>query len=339
MELRRRSLRLLSRGAAAVTVGAAGTAAIGGRLASASGPSTPSSTTTTSPVTVTPSGWIKYNDISLPPMVSSSTVTVSGTLDANGNCHIDQTDSNTAGGLNRFEAETAYNPKLCEATYVEGTIDQATASALGISTSAPATLPAGALAAGPASVITSLPSLAPPNTSLGNSPGSVSSPAALSSVAADYSGTTYKTASSKDWYTDPVGITITSLAQNLTWSVDDSNGLISSESSYVVPYQFAYDGWTTNALSDTDYKNGNYTAAIELSYFQSTNTDFEEIMTFLFGPGVILVCGGVSPAVFTQDMALTGTQDGYSASNADSATGGCSDLVSWNHSDGWGTRS
>ena len=311
-------------------------------------PSTPSPPV--SPLTVTPDGWIHYNQSPGLTVANTHISTINGTVDSDGNCHIPQhlTSSPRPGHVN-FTRELAYNPALCQEQLSEGSLSTQQGESLGLNPYAtPFDFPPGVTPTTPSGQGSTPP--LPPGDPLAASASSYrGSDAYLTAVTPQplcqpdtlvKNGVGYKCAASKDWYWDPADIVITSLAQNLNWGVQFSNDQITTSASTIVPYAFRWDNWyTTGGPSDSIYKSSNNTIAYEDSYLQQKNTDFEAAMVYAFGPDVIAVCGGDSPAVFTQNMSLDGTTDSYSVFSNDSATGGCSDLVSYEHADVWGTAS
>jgi len=55
-----------------------------------------------------------------------------------------------------------------------------------------------------------------------------------------------------DAYLDPLDITITSLANNLTWTMTSNNKEVLSQSGNLVSYQFVYDGWSGSSPDQSD---------------------------------------------------------------------------------------
>lgn len=290
------------------------------------------------------SGWITYNgtEASKLPLINPQTVTVSGTVNSSGQCVLPNTTQvpKTVGDT-FFESETAFDPVICQAKYLEGEVSASTAAAdLGTNLYPTRTAPLTPSAV-PSTVLSTPPTSAS-ITSVASS--GLMARAAVGSVRSykgpSFDNTTYESAYQKDAYIDPLDITITSLAQNMTWGYT-SGYIAGNVSAYVVPYRFAYDGWSGGGPSSSVYKNGTATAAINLAYYQSVNTDFEQYLEDVLGPGAIAVCGfTIAPAVFTENMALTGyANHSYSVNSDDTATGGCSDLVHRDSENGWGSTS
>ena len=290
-----------------------------GASGSGGSPSSGSASAGSTPFTVEPDGWIDFTHTrqSAPPLTDSNVVTVSGSIDANGNCQVSNPTANVPLGVNVYESEVAFNPRLCEAKYLEGEISDGTAQTLGASPQ-----PQQAPAAGAA------PAQAP-----------VFGQAAPRMVLPPPCTTCTWSAYQKDAYLDPLDITITSLANNLTWTMTSNNEEVLSQAGNLVGYRFAYDGWSGYGPEQNDYKNAAYTQAIQTGYYYSQNTDFEHIMEAIFGPAVIAVCGGGSPAVFVQDEQINGYWGGFFTGSSDSNTGGCSDLVHRDAESGWGSTS
>ncbi len=353
MNRRRMARQGIRSGAALVTLGAASGSLlllpVGGAQAASTAPG-PAGSGNSAAFTITPDGWVHYNNTkaSTLPLTNPTTVTLPGTIDSNGNCVISSPPLTNKAGAGFFESETAFNPVLCQASFLEGQISSQVAASLGVtqrSVSAP--LPPGALSSTPIGRVTPVAGAAsgplalavPGSASAGLAVPAPASQAATAPAVQAASSTTYKSAYQKDAYLDPFDITITSLAQNMTWGFNSSNQIVSA-SAYVVPYRFSWDGWGGGGPSSSVYKNGNYTAAINLAYYQSTNTDFENYVLAILGLAGLAACGfDTSPAVFTQNMALTGESGGYQVSSADSATGGCSDLVHRDSENGYGSTS
>jgi hypothetical protein len=332
-QLRRRRIRPFVSGAAAATLGASGTLFLisDGEAATSSTPTpvTPTVVATGPGFQVTSDGWVRYGRTTASKLALSNvqTVTENGTFDANGNCIVNTPSQTvTHGGPAAYQSETGYNPKLCEATYEEGFVaNSVAASTLGVDTSQPYGLtpvPAGAQA-GPAAVIP-----APlPGQSL-----------ATASGVQPADSTTYKNAYQKDAYIDPLDITITSLADNMSFGVDDSNQILTSYSNWSYGHRFAYDGWSGSSPWLYSYKNNAYTEVFENGIYQGTNTDFEQYLVYEFGPEVYAACGfNSSPANFTQNMILEATASTLTPISQDTATGGCSNLVHRDAESGYGS--
>jgi hypothetical protein len=264
-------------------------------------------TTTTAPITFTSNGWIDYYDsqLSTISLLDESSTTVQGTLDSQGNCsvtppaytpHIPSDYS--------LQEETAYNPSLCEATYVSGEVNYQTAQGLNVIPSTPG----------------------------------VSNPQLLSRSFAER-------AFIKSAYVDPVHITITSFTLNLQINPNSTPLGIGSD----VPYEFAFDGWSGTPATYQVLANGTNTAVSEFGVWQRSNTAFESLLedagslvNYVYSSLAWFACGLTnSPAVFTQNEEITLNSVGqYTVNaNADSKTGGCSDLVHFKQWSGWGTDS
>lgn len=266
--------------APSVPAGTGTTTGIGG--ASGPGSSEPSSP---SPFTVHADGWIDFTSTKAgtPPLTNAHTVTVAGHLGTNGNCSVPQPTMANPFGVDTYSSEIAFNPVRCKARYREGDVSPSTAAGLGIK---PARQPLPAAATPPATA-----------TPLG---------VASAHTVPNFCGSACTwSAYQKDAYLDPLDITITSLASNLTWTMATSNEEVLSYQGTLVPYRFAYDGWSGGPPAQQDYKNSADTTVNQFASYQSSNTDFEQYMLAAFGPTVVAVCGGAAPAVFTQDMILS----------------------------------
>lgn len=266
-------------------------------------PSNASSATVNAAVVVLPNGWIDYNNTSATTMAltSKQTFTESGQVDANGNCTISTIEPSIPTGDSAVVSETSYNPTLCEATYVMGL-----------------TSPAEAI-------------------SLGATPSSTLSAPIVLSPLTEYNNKVYY----KTEYIDPLDITITSLAVNLSYNYS-STGVLGTSSTGGDGYHFAYDGWSGSAATFTDGINGG-TTVIGTGYYRQQNIDFQLFMDAI---GFGLLCTGSLTATFTQNMQIAdaavkngGTPPPASNANQDTATGGCSNLVHFGAEFGSGTTS
>ena len=132
-------------------------------------------------------GWIAYNntDATTLTLTDKQTFSVSGKLNASGNCTLAFTEPSIPAGDSAVVSETSYNPTLCEATY-----------AMGVTT--------------PAEAI-----------SLGATPSMGANAANLAVPLNEYNNKVYY----KTEYIDPFFITITSLAVNLSYNYSSSGVL------------------------------------------------------------------------------------------------------------------
>jgi hypothetical protein len=269
--------------------------------------STNTTTTTTSPapVVVAANGWIDYNNTPATTMAltGKQTFSESGSFNAADNCEISFTQPSIPAGDSAVVDETSYNPTLCEATY-----------AMGLTTPSEAT-------------------------SLGATPIADANPATISPIPLnEYNNKVYY----KTEYIDPVDITITSLATNLSYNYS-SAGVMGSVGVTGDGYHFAYDGWSGAAATFTSGDNGG-TTAYATGYYQQTNTDFATFMDSISGG--LPVCGLTTTAVFTENQTVgdSASKNGAappapSGGNSDSATGACSSLVHFGAEIGQGTTS
>lgn len=275
------------------------------------------------PFTITSNGWIDYNntEASLLPLNNAQTLNSTGTFDAGGNCNVVNPQPSIPYGTVAVVSETSYNPTLCKATFLQGEVTSQVASSIGITTGS---------------------AMAP-------SPGAPVSPKLKSAGA----GRTNKTGTitplneynvqvfSKAEYVDPVDITITSLAENLSYNYDSATGIIGGNSAYPVGYHWAYDIWGGAAATSSITLNDGSLDVVANGYYQQTNVDFQAVVMLLLGPLAYASCTELGQTtVFTHDLFIGGAAGPEIAySNADSKSGGCANLTHWTAEYGTGSTS
>jgi hypothetical protein len=263
------------------------------------------STTTEPSSSTSANGWTTYTgtEAALLPLTDPQTIETTGTIDSSGNCNIPHPQPAIPYGTVAVISETAYNPALCEATYLQGRITTSAASSLGIASAV----------ASPA--------------------GTVAAPAAGAAVPAkvsplnEYNSQVF----SKAEYVDPVGITVTSLAENMSFNYSEPSGIIGGNSAYPVGYAWKYDIWGgANATSSIAIGDGGLDVVAN-GYYQHTNFDFQVILLALLGPIAVLACTQLlQTTVFTHDLFIGGAAGPEIAySNEDSDSGGCANLTHW----------
>ncbi len=272
--------------------------------AGAFGHSSSAASTTTQPASTTSAnGWTNYNDTlaSLQALTDSQAIKSSGTIDSSGNCNLSNPEPPIPNGTIAIISETAYNPALCQATYLQGLITPTAASSLGITSG-----PQGNVGA-PATGTNAL------------TPGIVVSPLN------EYNSQVF----SKADYVDPPGITITSLAENLSFNYIEPSGVIGGNSAYPVGYHWYWDIWGGAAATSNISIHDSGLDVVANGYYQQTNVDFQMILLGLLGPLAVASCTDLGQTtVFTHDLFIGGAAGPKIAySNADSKSGGCANLT------------
>lgn len=164
------------------------------------------------------------------------------------------------------------------------------------------------------------------------------SPAASSSIV-------YKNAYAKAQYTDPFGIDVAHIADNLGWGVNNPTDayVYTPLNAIVSPHEFSADGWNAPVpyWSNGPYKNSNYSAASIEGGNTYTNTEFRAIIFAAFGPAGWAACGfDTSPTVLTFDELLIGHNNGtITYDSFDTKNGACNDLLQRTASSGPGSMS
>lgn len=281
-------------------------------------PKAPTTTSDVLGVTVDADGWLHYTKILANSLhlQGAKTRTVVGKHTADGGCTFDDHASQASSrSVNGFSEETAFNPKTCQESIVEGTL---TASGLAALQAASPT------SASSTDVVTGT---APSTGGAKNAvtPNSLISYAAFEKVS----------------WVDPLDITITSLADNLGWTSDGSSDVSAGYNG--VPYKFWADGWSDSGV------NGSWggcvgagCTTIEASVTDTwRNTDFEAVLLLTMGAAAYAACGfDTSAATFYLNPYIYGYNNGYySWGHGQSASGGCSDLVHFRENHGGGSSS
>jgi hypothetical protein len=282
------------------------------RTSASGSPATPA-------VTVDSHGWIHYNralvySLSLK---NFSVVTTAGSRNQQGVCSFTEHGTVLPGSVGSYSEQVAVNPGLCQQKVAEGTLTAASVAALAARNAA-ATHVA---------------------TSSGRAPVTATKGSATANVAA---ATTNTTAYNKTSFVDPVNITINSLSENLTWAYNGS--VVPSASYLIVPYEFAYDGWSNSGTPHPGFNFGTGYVWIRANETFSNN-DFEDLLLALSagfpgGPALVFaVCGfSVATAVFSHSDYIEGLAGGgYNWSYSYSTSGGCTDLVTFEHHTGFGS--
>jgi hypothetical protein len=279
-------------------------------------------------VSVGSDGWISYTNGQATALgVTDSTVsTVSGTVDADGNCTFDNTYTGTAASPT-YQEEVGYNPTTCQDRILTGTITT-TAEASLVSpadTNTVAETPQTATDTGASS--DSVSALAPPYDTAGTS----------QSDATDASTTYYSSAHTKTSWIDPIDVTITSLTTNLRWPLYGAGGSLTARNN---AYKFKYDGWSTSGTPTpgiSSVSGGWGTGGSETF----KNNDFEYYVIAVFGVAGWAACGySTATAVFKHNVHVYGYRSGsYYSTWSDTKSGGCSNLVHHRTSYGYGWTS
>lgn len=159
------------------------------------------------------------------------------------------------------------------------------------------------------------------------------------------SSTIHKNAYIKSAFLDPFDITINSLATNLSWYINNPVSCVSFPSANIIPYKFAYDGWSTSGVSQfgpwKSSPTGCSNSVFLGGYDQFRNTDFEDVVVALLGIDGYAACGFTgAAATFTYTDSITGTKTGsFSTASTDTKQGGCTDLVHRDSETGYGSTS
>lgn len=266
-----------------------------------------------SPVTMDGQGWIHFNATQSATVSLKNTVskTQSGKRDAQGNCIFSDSGTTAAGASGTYQVEVAINPSICAEKLLAGVLTPAASKALNVT---PAT-----------------------DTPVLSTTATANAPAVEKSYATQVAAATSSTtAYEKTSYIDPLYITITSLSANLTWSHNGSS--VPGASYRIVPYNFAYDGWSTSGTPRPGFTFAGNNVHITASE-QFRNNDFELLLIAIFGPLTIEHCGySVATAVFNHSEYIQGNASGgFNWNYTDSTSGGCSNLVSHAHYSGFGS--
>ena len=314
---------------------------VAGPVAAAAPAAAPADTSSSGDaVTMDSDGWIHYNDTEAGSLqlTDPTTVTVTGTADSDG-CTFDETGDVAAGAEGAYVEQLAVNPTTCQEQVVQGTLTSSAQSAL----DAQSSTDIGSVD-GDAPDQSTDGQDAPALDGNGNPilPGPIHD-VTPNTVRPDSAVTTH--AYEKTSYIDPVGLTITSLSFNLGWT--HNNGVLSSASYKIVPYKFAYDGWSTSGTPHPGFGWGSGDRSVGISgHEQFKNNDFEELLLAVSAPipggpaAVFAACGfSVATAVFNHTESIRGNGDGgYTWSYSDKTSGGCSDLVHHKHYTNFGSK-
>lgn len=263
---------------------------------------------------VSSGGWIDYTDPITASLASAATSTqvVSGTRDSSGACDFQGSDQLSAGAQSVFDIETAFNPGTCQERMALGPL---TATAESDLAEAP-----------PAGTTQSESNIAKvPHAAADGSEASLADPT--------------ETGHQKTEWIDPLGITINSVADNLTWSYNGATW--TSASATADSYEFPYDGWSNSGLPPITFLTPGDGSIYYEEVEHFVNIDFELLVVALFGPAGYAACGFDSqPAYFTLSPAVRGYGNGdLGGSYGDSVSGGCSDLVHHGSELGFGSIS
>jgi hypothetical protein len=313
------SVGLLVAGPSPALAAGAVSPGIGGNGAPPPGPLLPG-------VVAQPDGWLVYTDtmVSKLALVGSTTTTLSGTKTAGGACDIHSSAQGVPTTAHAsYQEEIAFNPKTCQERVVSGALtpnDQVKLAA------------------------------ANPN-SLASDVGSLRKPPAVKVPTASKSSsalaplvTAYGYANVKTSWIDPLNITITSLADNLSWPLYGAGGYLNGRGN---PYDFPYDGWSSSgvAFGPGDIAGAYNTLPGDAGWSlratdHFTNTDFASFVYVVFGPAGWAACGFpfTATAHFNHDVTVYGYRSGArDRSWNDTANGACVDLVHHRESDsdGW----
>lgn len=273
----------------------------------------PASATNALGVVAAPGGWLEYTHTlaSKLRLQHAATKLVKGSVGADGTCR--STDSGTAqpGAAATFEEEVAVNPMTCETKVIVGALDANDVAILNTI--------GGGTAGDAASQNTTRIMKSAANTTL----------TAMT--------TSYASAYTKTAWIDPVNITITSLASNITWPLYGAGGTVAWSGR---AYDFPYDGWSSTgvALHFSWLSNGVRNESTD----SFTNSDFAALVYAIFGAGGWLACGAqfTTTAHFNHDVTVIGYDNGGRGwAWNDAKSGACANLVhhgSWN---GYGTAS
>jgi len=279
----------------------------------------PSGVPATPAVTIDSHGWIHYNNalVYSLSLKNLSVVTVTGSRNSQGVCSFTDQGTVLPGSLGSYSEQVAVNPGLCQQEVAEGTLTAASVAALAARNAAATNVATGS----------------------GSAPATATKGSATANVAA---ATTNTTAYNKTSFVDPVDITINSLSENLTWAHNGS--AVPSASYRIVPYEFAYDGWSNSGTPHPGFNFGTGYVWIRANE-TFRNSDFEDLllelsMSFPGGPALVYaVCGfSIATAVFNHSDYIEGlASGGYDWSYSYSTSGGCTDLVTFEHHTGFGS--
>lgn len=275
-------------------------------------------------VRIDANGWIQYTRTlaSRLALGNVSTTTVSAERGSDGTCTNSSSSSTAAGPVlsGLFQEEIAFNPNTCQQRVLSGTMgpdDLATLNAIG-----------GERASAP-----------------GSGSGVQSASASGQGLPAHSDDptaptTSYGSAHIKTAWIDPLNITITSLANNMSWPLYGAGGTLNERWN---AYDFPYDGWSSTGVNLGPFVtlSGNTGWSIRATdHF--TNTDFATFVYIVFGIAGWLACGAplTATAHFNHDVTIYGYRSGgYNRAWNDTATGACVDLVHHAEWDGHGWTS
>lgn len=265
-------------------------------------------------------GWLTYTNTLAGTLAlgNAHTTTLAGHRSADGSCAIGSGASaatpRKAGGTARFTEEVAYNPRTCQERVLTGDLTASAAAQLN------AMQPAGSA----------------PTTATATAPAQASRNGGGVSPATTY----YESAYTKTAWIDPLDITITSLANNLTWPLYGAAGTLTATA---YAYEFPYDGWSSSGITfspfysfNSSYGPGWYIHA----YDHFTNNDFAALVYALSGLAGWLACGAqfTTTAHFNHDVSVYGYSNDYrNRAWNDEVDGACADLVHHGEWDGFGT--
>lgn len=276
-----------------------------------------------------PDGWLLYTNTLVADLdlIGSKTTTLSGKKTADGRCVIKS--NGPAGGTMAaatYEEEIAFNPKTCQERVTSGTLSPAGESQLA----------AADLSSRAAATDSDVP--AQPSAVKARQTGK-------SSGGATALATSYGYANVKTSWVDPVNITITSLADNISWPLYGAGGTLNGQAN---PYKFAYDGWSESGVTFGPGDNGVfYNLAGDAGWGlrardRFTNTDFASFVYVVFGPAGWASCGFpfTVTAHFNHDVTVYGYRNGARGWGwSDSKDGACTNLVHHRDSAGYGWTS
>jgi hypothetical protein len=177
------------------------------------------------------------------------TVTLAGKVGSNGSCSFTDSGKVAPGTPGSYSEDLAYNTSTCQEKVLTGNLTKA--------------------------------ELGEVNTAFGQAGASGTSSATLenSSATSLKAGAvspnfiSQTSAYEKSAWIDPFFITITSMADDLTWDYTGSAWTWASAS--VHPYEFAYDGWTNSGTPNINWYSGTYNIGMDESE-TFYNNDFEE---------------------------------------------------------------
>jgi DNA-binding beta-propeller fold protein YncE len=311
-----------------------------------------SSPTPQPPITVSPGGWIHYNNspVETAQTQFKETKIVSGKPMPGGGCSFGGPGTVPPGTTEIVEEETAYNPTTCEAVVVRAGLTQRELTQLEASQGSSQPSPSGA-----AEPTESGQSTAPESMLGPEGPRTAVTPRGRV-MPSTTSETHYRSAHDRDIWRDPFTANITSLIADLSWPLNGAEGPVGTK---VYSYEFSWDQWSNTGQKGPYLTKGfglyggstllGNKAEAELSWnwYNSThetfyNTDFPHLLEHIYIVSGIslanLLCEELGKTTeFYHNIKVFGYQSNAMAYwSEDSKKGACSNLVKHVVYAGWG---